>query len=137
MKVGMLCLVAFAGALCSGQDIKVLINGEEVKFKGKGPVIVVNRVLVPLRGVLEKIGAQISWDPDTLKLTAVRANRKVELWVGSRHAMVNDEEKLFDSSVSMAEGRVMVPLRFLAETLGDASVGWRGKEKTVVIKGKF
>lgn len=123
-------------SVASGQgDISVLLNGEAIDFGSKGkPVIAHRRVLVPLRGVFEKLGAKVEFDADQLKITATKANVKIELWVGSRHAIVNGEEKLFDTALSIREGRAMVPLRFLAETLDGASVGWRPKTRTVVIK---
>ena len=122
-------------ALAGQGEITVLVNGEAIDFGTRGkPVIAHRRVLVPFRGVFEKLGAKVSFDPDQLKITAVKANTKVELWAGSRHAMVNGEEKLFDTALSIREGRAMVPLRFLAETLGGAKVGWRPQTRTATIK---
>src|SRR5687768_4327941 len=109
LSIGLLACLLTAGA--SGQGIKVLLNGDAIDFgTGGKPMIKFKRVLVPLRGVMEKLGAQVQFDPDQLKVTATKNNKKIELWAGSRHAMVNDEEVLFDTAVSVEGGRVMVPL---------------------------
>lgn len=121
----------FQTGLAQTRSITVLLDGKVIKTEAQ---IQHRRVLVPLRLISENLGAQVDYDPDTLKVTVRRNNTVVELWPGSRHAMVNGEEKLFDTSMSANRGRVLVPLRFLSETLGLASVGWRPASRTVVIK---
>ena len=130
----MIALLATLAMTAVPQGIKVLIDGDAVDFGARGqPVIRYKRVLVPLRGVFEKLGAVVSFEPDELKVTAQKNNMKVELWVGSRHAMVNGEEMLFDTALAMENGRVLVPLRFLTETLDGASVQWDKGARTVRI----
>jgi hypothetical protein len=129
------CLVLAALAcLAPAQEIKVLVDDSAVEFKGAKPVIRNRRVHVPLRGVMEKLGAEVIFDADRLRITARKNNMSVELWVGSRHATVNGEEMLFDTEMAIVNGRVYVPLRFLAETLDGSSVGWRPESRTVVIR---
>lgn len=48
---------------------------------------------------------------------------KVELAIGSSSAFVNDKEFEFDTKARIYNGRTMVPLRFISETLG-AEVKW-------------
>lgn len=48
-------------AVAGVNPVKVLVNGEEVAFD-QAPVILKGRVLVPIRAVLEKIGAEVAWD---------------------------------------------------------------------------
>lgn len=134
MKALLVAATLAGAAVGFGQDISVLVDSEAVEFKGPRPMIRNRRVIVPLRGVMEKLGATVTFDADRLSILAVKNNVRVELWVGSRRAVVNGEEKLFDTEMAIVEGRVFVPLRFLAETLDGASVGWRPDTRTVVIK---
>jgi hypothetical protein len=134
--MGNMLLLAAVAAL-AGSGIKVMVDGDEIDFGNRGkPMIKDKRVLVPLRGVMEKLGAQVTFDADELKITAVKNNRKIELWAGSRHAMVNDEEVMFDTALAVENGRVMVPLRFLSEQLDGAKVHWDKAKRTVTISSK-
>ena len=134
IALGVLSLAVTAGAQSA---IKVFVDNNEIDFGQHGkPMVKHKRVLVPMRAVLEKLGAQVSFDQDQLKVTALKNNKKIELWAGSRHAMVNDEEVLFDTALSVEGGRVMVPLRFLSEHLGAAKVHWDKNSRTVRISSK-
>jgi len=48
-------------AVAGVNPIKVLVNGEEVAFD-QAPVILKGRVLIPIRAVVEKMGAEVAWD---------------------------------------------------------------------------
>src|SRR5688572_26614345 len=117
----LLAALGWAALATAQQAIRVFVNGDQIDFGKHGkPMIKDKRVLVPMRAVLEKLGTSVTFDPDQLKVTATKNNKKIELWAGSRHAMVNDEEVLFDTALAIEGGRVMVPLRFLSEQLDGA-----------------
>lgn len=132
----MLCGVAgmAMSALPQAQknNINVLINGDAVAFSDQGPLMMSNRVMVPLRGVFEKLNATVNWDPQTDKITAVRNGKTVTLYVGKTTAMIGDQEYTLDQPATVINGRAVVPLRFLAESLG-AEVDWRSMDSTVTI----
>ena len=60
----------------------------------------------------------------------------IELWVGSNTAKIDGTTTLIDpldtsvAPFSLPPGRIMLPLRFIAETLG-CSVDWFGATKEV------
>lgn len=117
----------------SQQDrIHVSVNGEPVAFTGIGPQQVQGRVMVPLRGVLEKLGAFVDWVPSTRSVVASRGNMDLELQIGSRSARVNGKEVTLDVPAMTLGGSTMVPLRFVGETLG-ADIRWDGVNQTVLI----
>lgn len=59
---GLVFVLLFASwALAGGNPVKVLVNGEEVGFD-QVPVILKGRVLIPIRAVVEKMGAEVAWD---------------------------------------------------------------------------
>lgn len=124
--------ICFAGAAAAA-PIQVVVNGTPVQFPDQGPVTVQNRVLVPLRGVLEAMGAQVNWDPATQSVTAKRGSTTVMLAVGSRDASQNGNPVTLDVPATLIGGRVMVPLRFVGEALG-ADVGWMEATNTVNIR---
>jgi len=112
--------------------VQVTVDGRPVPFTGTQPQMVNGRVLVPLRGVLETIGAQVGWEPAEQKVVAVKDERVVELRIGSTVAQIDREPVVLDVPAQLLGGRTMVPLRFVGEALG-AQVGWEPATRTVRI----
>ncbi|MDH7568967.1 MAG: copper amine oxidase N-terminal domain-containing protein, partial [Armatimonadota bacterium] len=118
-------LAALGGALLgtispgmAERNYSVVVDGQPVTFSGAGPVDVSGRVLVPLRGVLERTGATVAWSPEERKVVAERGTTRVELVLGERTAKVNGKAVALDVPAMMMRGTTMVPLRFLVEALG-------------------
>ncbi|MCC7230901.1 MAG: hypothetical protein IT203_10950 [Fimbriimonadaceae bacterium] len=131
-KFATLFLAIALAAVASSQDIRVAVNGEAVDFEGAGPMTSNGRVLVPLRGVFEQMGAYVDWNAATRTVTAERSGTNVELRIGDREATVDGRILELDSPAQISRGRTMVPLRFLSESLG-ASVEWIAPTRTVEI----
>lgn len=110
----------------------VTVNGQAVQFVGQPPVEQGGRVLVPLRGVLEKLGAYVQFDAPTRTITAYRGATRIMLPVGSRQAMVNNRAVALDAPAQVLNGSTLVPLRFVAESLG-AQVNFNYQTQTVAI----
>jgi hypothetical protein len=90
------------------------------------------RVLVPLRGVFEQLGAKVSYDAASQTAAASMDGKLVQVTVGSRAAYVDGKRDDLDVGAREFAGRVMIPLRFVAESLG-VSVDYDGPSNTVVI----
>lgn len=129
-----LALVGFAAtsaaAFCQG--INVEVNGERVYFPNARPQMIGGRVLVPLRGVMEQIGAYVQWDPSTRMVTANRGGTNIAMQIGQRSARVNGSIIPLDVPAMIIQGSTMVPLRFMSEALG-ADVNWQAHTNTVRI----
>ncbi|HLK55332.1 MAG TPA: copper amine oxidase N-terminal domain-containing protein [Chthonomonadaceae bacterium] len=133
LVVASICVLLFCGAVGAfAQPIRVMVNGERVRFEDVGPMEVDGRVLVPVRGVLEQLGADISWQPDTQRIIASNDNITIRLRLGDRRAVVNGRDVMLDVPAQTYSDRTMVPLRFLGEALG-ARVRWDDQERTVYI----
>lgn len=96
------------------------------------PTIIQGRVLVPLRGAFEQLGASVYYDAQTQHIVAVRGTETVELTIGSRQAKVNGAARLLEVAAFTINGRTMVPLRFISESLG-ANVQWVEPSRTILI----
>lgn len=125
--------VAMAAPVPAGAQglIRVFIDGRPVNFDVP-PTAIQGRVLVPLRGIFEQLGATVDYDARTQHILAVRGGQTVELTVGSRQARVNTAPKLLDVPAFTINGRTMVPLRFISEALG-AGVQWIEANQTILI----
>jgi hypothetical protein len=123
--------VALAG-FASAQQIGVNVNGDPVRFAGVGPQRVQGRVLVPLRGVMERLGAYVSYNPQGRLVTATRGDVDLQLRIGERTATVNGRQVLLDVPAQEFQGSTLVPLRFMGEALG-ADVRWDATAQAVLI----
>jgi hypothetical protein len=103
-------------------DVPALVSGDHV--------------LVPLRGVFEHLGARVSYDASSQTAAAALGATIVQVEVGSRTAWVNGERRTLDVEPREVAGRIMIPLRFVAESLG-VSVDYDGPSDTVVIVTGF
>lgn len=112
--------------------VKVTIDGERIDFKGAPPQAQGSRIMVPIRGVFEKLGARLTWNAQAQTVTAVRGESTIVVTVGKNDATIDGNVAQVGTPPIIAEGRVMVPLRFLAQALG-AKVEWLGADRTVAI----
>lgn len=114
------------------QNISVIIDGQPVAFNGMQPTKINGRVLVPLRGVMEKLGAYVGWEPRTRTVSANKPGVDLVLHLGDRNATVNGQNVRLDVPPQEIRGSTMVPLRFVGEALG-AEVKWDNATYTVNI----
>ncbi|MCW3053876.1 MAG: copper amine oxidase-like protein [Chthonomonadales bacterium] len=125
-------LLTLSAGSVQAQQINVTVNGSPVAFTGVGPLQVQGRTLVPVRGVLEKLGAKVAWVPSTRSVIASTPSMDIELHLGDRQATVNGKSVTLDVPAQEIEGSTMVPLRFLGEALGGV-VKWDDATRTVTI----
>ncbi|HVT11763.1 MAG TPA: copper amine oxidase N-terminal domain-containing protein [Fimbriimonadaceae bacterium] len=126
-----LVVVALA-AVASAQQVQVQVDGNAVSFPNAQPQYVNGRVLVPLRGVFQQLGANVSWNQYDQTVSAQRGSTDVELKIGSRTATVNGSPVMMDVPPMIIDGTTMVPIRFVSEALG-AQVGWMDAQQLVTI----
>jgi len=132
MRGALTFLTMAAAAMSFAQGISVVVDGHPVQFDTTGPRYVDGRVLVPLRGVFEDMGAYVDWDPATRTVMASRSGTDVRLRIGDRAALVNGQRTMLDVPAQIIRGSTMVPLRFLGESLG-ADVQWFDARREVMI----
>ncbi len=130
-----LCASLFLTLPIMAQDsrpIHVNVNSENVVFTGMAPQQVQGRVMIPVRGVLEKLGAQVTWVGKTQEVVATNGKVDITLKIGSREARVNGRIVPLDVPAQIISGSTMVPLRFVGEAMG-ADIKWDGGSRTVLI----
>jgi hypothetical protein len=113
--------------------INVQINGEAVHFPYAQPTQIAGRVMIPLRGVLERLGpVRIDWRPARQEVGVAGPSGDMLLRIGARTAHVNGRDVPLDVPPLILNGTTMVPLRFVSENLG-ARVDWLEGSQTVYI----
>ena len=98
------------------------------------------RTILPVRFIAQAMGSQVFWDQEDRRVTIIKGDDTIELWIDSNLARVNGDFKLIDpdydsirARIIPETGRTMVPVRFVAETLG-ADVFWDEATKTISLK---
>lgn len=126
-----LFLVAFVPAAGFARNVTVCVNGETVSLD-VAPAMRQGWIFVPLRGIFEKMGAVVIFNPVTRTVFARKGGRTVELKVGKDRAKINGRVYLMIVPAIELSGRTLVPLRFVSEALG-ASVDWNPSSAAVYV----
>ena len=118
------------------------VNGVKKEIdlgRGTKPVIIPKwgRTVVPIRAIVEALGGTISWEGTERKVTIDFNNTTIELWIDKPQAKVNGVMKWIDPKNHnvkpiIVNKRTMLPLRFVAESLG-CTVDWNPDTKTITI----
>lgn len=121
-KAGLQFLIFMLFSLCgigsavAASNLKVMVNNSSVEY---GVVLVSGRTMVPIKVFQSFNNTVIQWDAVAKKATITRDATVIELISGERTASVNSKLVPLDAPVKIVEGRVTVPLRFIAEALGE------------------
>lgn len=94
---------------------QVVLNGQEAELNA-------GHLYVPLRSVVERMGYVVDWDQSAQTVVVTQGDSALSLPVAGR-TTVNGNPINPGAPAYLSEGKVMVPLRFMAETLG-AKVKW-------------
>ncbi|HLO03029.1 MAG TPA: copper amine oxidase N-terminal domain-containing protein [Symbiobacteriaceae bacterium] len=117
----------------SGEAVEMdtYVNGEKIQFDVR-PKVKEGRTLVPIRALVEKLGAQVSWDQATSTVTIVKGTTEIKLVIGSNIALVNGEEVQLDAAAEVEAGRTLIPTRFVSQKLG-LYVSWLAEQRTILV----
>ena len=115
------------------EGIKIILNGKKLEFADQEPVIVNDRVLVPLRVIFEELGADVSWNGEKQEVTMQKDGVTVSLIIGAAELIKNGEKAELDAAAEIQNERTLVPIRAITESFGN-TVTWDGNNKIVEIK---
>ena len=117
-------------------QVNVMFQGKMVQFPDQKPEIKNDRTMVPVRAVMESMGAQVDYDNDSKGVTITMNGAVTSFTVGSDTYKVTVDgqtatEKM-DCACYVTGDRTMVPVRFLSEASG-YQVFWNADYRTAVI----
>lgn len=122
----------------------IKVDGRMVDFRDdQAPVIMNDRLYVPLRRVLEEMGATVFWNGETRKVTVNSDNNVIvlELYIDSTEitkytftSVLHADKETLTSDVApvIMNDRTMLPIRIIAESIG-ATVDWDGTTRLTTI----
>lgn len=113
-------------------DITIKVNGSDIIFEDQEPEIVDGRTLVPLRGVFDSMGFDVEWDETARSAKISNSIKDITMTENIKRVISNTKTIDIDVAPQIIGGRLMIPLRAVAESI-DASVEWDGTTRTVSI----
>ena len=122
-------------ATSSYDNINLYLDGKIISFD-VSPKIVDGRTLVPLRGIFENMGAKVSWDDESKTAVIEKDDIEISVQPNSKSACMGEVCYLIDVAPIIVDGRILVPLRFIAESL-QCEVNWDGNTRSVSISSKL
>lgn len=121
----------------TGAYFTVLVNGQEVTSPIPPVVLESGRSIVAVREIFESLGAQVLWAPGSPSRVYITYDGDiVSLTIDERIALVNGQRVEMEVPAKIIAyndiGKTMVPVRFVAETLG-MEVDFDGSTDTISI----
>ncbi|MCC6443701.1 MAG: copper amine oxidase N-terminal domain-containing protein [Armatimonadetes bacterium] len=99
------------------EDYRIAVNGQEI-FSDVPPVESRDAIFVPIRFVSEALRADVSWDAARQAVTIRQNGRTVRLAILQPEALVGGAVVRLAAPPFVYQGRTMLPLRWVAESLG-------------------
>ncbi len=131
----LLLMLLSAVPVLAQDDITVIINGSKL-ISDVGGQVVNQRTMVPLRAVAETLEAKVTWRNETQGIVIEKGGRRVDITIGSQSASITQDNRVtsgyLDAAPYIRDGRTMVPLRFIAQSL-ESRVFWSQSMNTAVI----
>ncbi len=102
------------------------------------PYIENGTTFIPLRGLLELMGASVTWDGENRAVTIVKDSTEIYLQIRNKNVFVttnkNGKERYTLLAAPRIEnGRTFIPVRFVSEMLG-YKVTWDGEKQEIKIE---
>ena len=119
-------------------DSNLSIDGKTVPIDESGSAAYVEngRTMLPVRGIAEAMGADVSYDTASETVSIQSAEVSVQMAVGQKSMTVNGEAQSLVSAPEIKNDRTMLPVRDVAEAL-DCEVEWDAETETAVFTKQY
>ncbi len=112
------------------------VNGQKMSMDAE-PVNIGGRIFLPARYAVEPLGGTISYDSSKKMVVISFGTIEIQMIIGSNMAKINGSNVKIDLENPdivpvIQNGRTMLPLRFIGESLG-CSVTWDDATKTAML----
>lgn len=113
------------------EGIRIMVDLKPIQSP-VAPYVKDGRTMIPLRVIAESLNVKVEWDEKESRIDLRRLNDKIQLWIGKKEALKNDQTLAFDVAPEIVDGRTFVPLRFVVEAFG-AKVSWDDVTRTAKV----
>jgi hypothetical protein len=126
-----------ASAAVAAAPVQVMVDGQMLSLD-PAATIVDERTLVPVRALLEAMGAELHWDGETRSVEVIKGDKYIRLKIDRRLACLNTDCTMgatLDVPARLINDRTFVPARFISQALG-YRVSWDAERRAVLIDTK-
>lgn len=115
--------------------VELYIDGVQIVLKEKDmpPFIENGQIMVPVRMVAERLGADVSWDAEKRAARLAWAGVDILLPIGEKRAYVNGKAVPLDAAAYVKDGNTVVPADCIARLLGQQAV-WNEEQRAMDIR---
>ena len=136
MTMNLLGTLTYGNPISNEVSFKVgeasyVVNGEE-KTMDSVAIVHNSRTMVPMKYAAEAFGAKVEWDKDTRTAVITHGENTIKLPIDGNIIYVGEKQIEMDTKALVVEGRTMLPLAYIAQSLGLVT-SWDGATKTVKI----
>lgn len=120
-------------------QVKLNVNKKQVSLNNtsmtleQAPVIINGNTMIPIRFVTEALGGNVKWDDKERKVTIIRGDKLIDLWLDNPDLIVNGERVTAEVAPRIMNNLTMVPLRLISEKLG-WKVGWEPTNQGITLE---
>lgn len=127
MKFPAFCLILLVSVLLlpttalgaeAPKAIKLFLNEKRLVSSEVEPRIISGNTIVPVRIIVEEIGAKVTWDEATSKVTIVKDDVNMQLVINSKTALIKGKKEVMEVAPIIDKGNTMLPLRFIGQQMG-------------------
>ncbi|QWU17544.1 Copper amine oxidase N-terminal domain-containing protein [Paenibacillus sophorae] len=123
--------IVSGGTSFAAGEIEVIVNNN-AGGQGTSAYLANGTTMVPLNVVRQIPGISVSWDNKTKTVTVMKGSKMISLVAGQKTAFADSGKITLSMPATLEKGRIMVPLRFIAEVSG-AYVTWNSYSRTVYV----
>lgn len=110
---------------------KVTLDGNRIDTENLARVVN-GRTMIPVRCLVEQMGADVSYDSTLKAARIVRAGVEIIMPIGSKTCTVNGEPFQMDVAPYIENGRTMIPARYVSELFGQ-NIQWISDTRTAAV----
>jgi len=113
-------------------EIHLMVNNKEITDLPESPLILFDRVYVPVREMFEAMGATVAWDGDFGRVLISYGENLIIFKIDNMFVDVNGTMAEIPVPAKIVNSKTMIPVRFASEFLGFI-VEWNDVERAVYI----
>lgn len=118
----------------NSKKISITLNGSPLNFTSVKPYQddTSGRVMVPVRALMENLGAKVDYNNETKEITITKDDSKIILIADDTKANVNGVDLTLDCPATVINSSTYVPLRFVSENM-NLKVDWNSQTNSVTL----
>lgn len=110
-------------------NVNIVVYGKQIESKG---YIIDGRTLVPLRGIFEEMGYDVTYDVNTKTATLTKLSTTMSFRDGDSFFTLNGGKIELEVPQQIIDGHFVIPIRAITEVTANKA-DWDADTKTVTI----